>query len=110
MYVTQKFRPRSRTRCSTRRQPPFNDIRMRKALAMGADRNEINNITNNGLPTVADGPFAPGSVGYLKDPASRSTTSPKAKKLVQEYVKGGGNGPVHAELARTTRRPSGWPS
>ena len=47
--------------------PPFDDIRMRQALAMGADRNDINNITNNGLPTVANGPFAPGTVGYLKD-------------------------------------------
>ncbi len=57
---------------------------------MGADRNDINNINNNGLPTVADGPFAPGSVGYLKDPGFPKYNLDKAKALVQAYVKSGG--------------------
>jgi peptide/nickel transport system substrate-binding protein len=88
MYVTQKFGEVAYTMLNSQ-VPPFNDIRMRKALAMGADRNDINNITNNGLPTIADGPFAPGSVGYLKDPGFPKFDLVAAKKLVQDYVKDG---------------------
>ena len=88
-YVTQKFTEVAYQMLNSS-QPPFNDIRMRQAMAMGADRNDINNINNNGLPTVADGPFAPGSVGYLKNPGFPKYNLDKAKSLVQAYVKGGG--------------------
>ena len=71
-------------------KPPFDDIRMRKALAMGADRNVINEDQNNGLPTVADGPFAPDSVAYLKDPGFPQYNLAEAKKLIKDYVKDGG--------------------
>jgi len=89
MYVTGKFGEVAYQLLNSS-QPPFDDINMRKALAMGADRNQINNITNNGLPTVADGPFAPGSVGYLKDPGFPKFDLEGAKKLVQAYVAKGG--------------------
>ncbi len=88
MYVTQKFGEVAYTMLNAS-IPPFNDVRMRKALAMGVDRNDINNITNNGLPIVADGPFAPGSVGYLKNPGFPKFNLAEAKKLVKEYVKDG---------------------
>ena len=64
---------------------PFDDIRIRKALAIGADRSDINDKVNDGLPTVADGPFAPGSVGYLKDPGFPKYDLAEAKKLIAEY-------------------------
>ena len=70
--------------------PPFDDIRMRKALAMGADRNEINDLQNDGLPTVADGPFYKDSIGYVEDPGFPQYDQEEAKKLVQEYVADGG--------------------
>ncbi|QXC62086.1 ABC transporter substrate-binding protein [Aquihabitans sp. G128] len=69
---------------------PFDDLRMRQALAMGADRSEINNLINDGLPTIADGPFAPDSVAYLKDPGFPKFDAAKAKALVADYVKDGG--------------------
>lgn len=68
-------------------KPPFNDLRMRQALAMGADRSAINQEQNNGLPTVADGPFAPDSVAYLKDPGFPKFDVAKAKALVASYEK-----------------------
>ena len=66
--------------------PPFDDIRMRQALAMGADRDEINQSQNDGLPTVADGPFAPDSPGYVEDPGFPEYDLEEAKRLVAEYV------------------------
>ncbi|MCU1498695.1 MAG: ABC-type dipeptide transport system, periplasmic component [Acidimicrobiales bacterium] len=71
-------------------QAPFDDLRMRQALAMGADRNEINNIIGDGLPTIADGPFAPDSVAYVKDTGFPQFDIEKAKALVADYVKDGG--------------------
>lgn len=71
-------------------KPPFDDERMRKALAMGANRNDINKIQNDGLPTVADGPFASDSPGYLKDTGFPQYNQEEAKKLVKEYVADGG--------------------
>ncbi|HVK26694.1 MAG TPA: ABC transporter substrate-binding protein, partial [Nocardioides sp.] len=71
-------------------EPPFDDIRMRKALAVGLDRDELNQTQNDGLPTVADGPFAPGSIGYVEDPGFPKYDPEEAKKLVAEYVADGG--------------------
>ncbi len=66
-------------------KPPFDDLRMRRAFAMGGNRAEINQIQNDGVPTVADGPFAPGSIAYLEDPGFPEYDIEGAKKLVEEY-------------------------
>ncbi|WP_421120002.1 ABC transporter substrate-binding protein [Aquihabitans daechungensis] len=79
-------------------QPPFDDIKMRQALAFGSDRDEINQVQNDGLPTVADGPFGSDSIGYVKDPGFPEYDLEKAKGLVKEYVDGGGK----AEFTVTT--------
>ncbi|MCU1455285.1 MAG: hypothetical protein JWN46_3431 [Acidimicrobiales bacterium] len=97
MFVSEDFGEVSFVQLNSSR-PPFDDLRIRQAFAMGADRNEINKLSNNGLPTIADGPFAPGSVGYLKDPGFPKFDVVKAKALVAAYVAEG----KKAEFTLTT--------
>ncbi|MCB1030764.1 MAG: ABC transporter substrate-binding protein [Acidimicrobiales bacterium] len=67
-------------------KPPFNDARMRRALALAADRKEINDLLNDGLPTVAEGPFYKDSPGYLEDTGFPQYDLEAAKKLIAEYT------------------------
>jgi peptide/nickel transport system substrate-binding protein len=57
---------------------------------MGLDRDEINELVNDGFPTVADQPFPPGDMGYVDDPGFPEFDPVAAKALVDEYV-GKGN-------------------
>jgi peptide/nickel transport system substrate-binding protein len=86
--------------------PPFDDIRMRKAIAMSADRNQINDIINDGLPTIADGPFAPDSIGYVEDPGFPAYDKAEAEKLIAEYVADGGKAEftLHATNSPSVKR------
>jgi peptide/nickel transport system substrate-binding protein len=70
---------------------PFDDLRMRKAVALGLDREELNELTNAGFPTIADQPFPPGDPGYMKDPGFPDFDPEAAKALVDEYKAGGGD-------------------
>jgi peptide/nickel transport system substrate-binding protein len=71
------------------RQAPFDDLRMRRATAMGIDREEVNELANDGFPTVADQPFAPGDMGYVEDPGFPSFDPKGAKALVDELRREG---------------------
>jgi peptide/nickel transport system substrate-binding protein len=72
-------------------KPPFDDLRMRKAVAMGLDRETFNELTNDGFPTIADQPFPPGDPGYVDDPGFPDHDPEQAKALVEEYRAGGGD-------------------
>jgi peptide/nickel transport system substrate-binding protein len=67
--------------------PSLADVRVRQALAYCIDRDAINKLRNGGLaPGVANGPFAPGSLGYLDDngyPKARDVA--KGKELIAQY-------------------------
>ncbi len=68
------------------RMAPFDDQRMREALALGADRDDVNQRVNAGLPTIADGPFSPDSIAYLEDTGFPQYDLEAAKALVEEYA------------------------
>ena len=66
---------------------PFDDITARKAMVLARNTKQINRIRNRGLPTLANGPFGPGSVGHLADNGTEAPNRTKAKALVAEYTK-----------------------
>jgi peptide/nickel transport system substrate-binding protein len=63
--------------------PPLNDIRVRQALAYGANPQTIVDEIWNGIPPVATGPFLKGSP-YYSDTGYPKYDPKKAKALVKE--------------------------
>ena len=48
-------------------KPPFDNKDCRLAAAHGLDRELLNDTSNLGVTQVANGPFAPGNMGFLED-------------------------------------------
>jgi peptide/nickel transport system substrate-binding protein len=71
-------------------KPPFDNPDMRKAVAMGLNRDKLNELANLGFPTVADQPFPPGDPGYVDEPGFPKYDPEAARELVDAYVDGGG--------------------
>jgi peptide/nickel transport system substrate-binding protein len=66
-------------------KPPLDDLNARKAVAMAIDRNQINQIRNNGAYRVANGPFDTSVMGYVKDPGFPKYNLKEATKLASAY-------------------------
>ena len=64
---------------------PFDSLNARLAFAHAIDREQVNQVRGKGIPTIADGPFAPGSPGYVEDPGFPEYDLEKAKEYVQKY-------------------------
>jgi peptide/nickel transport system substrate-binding protein len=67
-------------------KPPFNNILARQAFAQSINADEYNKIANFGLLEQAQGPFGPGTLGYLTNTGLPTYDPAKAKQLVQQYT------------------------
>lgn len=66
-------------------KPPFDNKNARMAIISAIDRETLNQTVNLGLPTVANGPFAPGNIGYLDDVGYPGYDLDAAKDYVAAY-------------------------
>ncbi len=66
-------------------EPPFDNPLARRAVALAAQRDLANEIENKGIATVANGPFAPGSTGYLEDTGFESDNLDEARRVARQY-------------------------
>ena len=64
---------------------PVTDVRVRQAMAYAFDHVVQNQSRNAGLFEIANGPFSPGSVGYLEDTGFPEFDLEQATALVDEY-------------------------
>ena len=80
---------------------PLTDQRVRCALANAWDQPTISQTIEQGVFPIADGPFAPGTPGYLKDTGfPQKQDMDKAKALIADYKKSN-PGPLNLALATT---------
>jgi peptide/nickel transport system substrate-binding protein len=64
---------------------PLADLSFRKGLAEGINYDELNKLRNGNVTKVANGPFPPGSDGYLDDTGYPKYNPDDAKKLIDAY-------------------------
>ena len=83
---------------------PYQDVRVRCALSMAIDRQEIINLTQGGILQVANGLFSPGQQGYLADNGfSTAQNLDAAKALIADYQKDH-PGPIQVTYGHTADR------
>jgi peptide/nickel transport system substrate-binding protein len=82
--------------------PALLDVNVRKALAMGINKQSLIDTVGGGIGRPANGPFPPGSVGYLEDTGYPDYDPAEAERLITEYEEA--NGPV--EITYTTTNDS----
>jgi peptide/nickel transport system substrate-binding protein len=79
---------------------PFDDILARQAVAAAGDANEVNQIRNKGINTIASGPFPPDNAAHLTR-VPRTHNVKKATALAKEYEQKHGQ-PISFEYLATT--------
>ncbi|MGI9577036.1 MAG: ABC transporter substrate-binding protein [Microthrixaceae bacterium] len=64
---------------------PFDNKNARQAVGFAIDRDQINTVRFLDVPTMASGPFAQGSVGYLEDTGFPETDLEAARGFAEAY-------------------------
>jgi peptide/nickel transport system substrate-binding protein len=81
---------------------PVQDLDVRRAMAMGIDREFLAQSRYAGVFDVANGPFSPGTMGYLEDSGFPDYDPDAAADIVEQYE--AENGPIEVSY-RTTADP-----
>jgi peptide/nickel transport system substrate-binding protein len=81
-------------------RPPFDNPIAREAVALAVNREESNQILANGVPELANGPFAPGALGYVEDSGFTAGDPERAAELVEQYESETGQ-PLEFEITST---------
>jgi peptide/nickel transport system substrate-binding protein len=81
---------------------PFNDIRVRQAVAMCLNLEEYKTVENKGLNPVSTGPFVAGSPYYNANSGYPAYNPTQAKALVQQVMRDNGGKPVTFEFGSST--------
>jgi peptide/nickel transport system substrate-binding protein len=66
-------------------EPPFDNQIARSAIANALLIELGNEINGKGIPIIANGPFAPGSLGYVEDTGMPRGDQERARELVAQY-------------------------
>jgi peptide/nickel transport system substrate-binding protein len=66
-------------------KPPFDNQTARSAIANALLIELGNEINGKGIPIIANGPFAPGSLGYVEDTGMPRGDQRTARELVEQY-------------------------
>jgi peptide/nickel transport system substrate-binding protein len=80
--------------------PALQDVEVRRALAMAVDFAQIRDTIGEGVAEVANGPFPPGTTGYLEDTGYPEFNPGEAARIIEEYE--ADNGPVQFDFSTTT--------
>ena len=81
---------------------PLQDVEVRRAFAMAVDQEFRNESRSAGVFDLANGPFSPGTMGYLEDTGYPAYDPEGAAAIVEEYE--AANGPIEFSY-RTTADP-----
>jgi peptide/nickel transport system substrate-binding protein len=79
--------------------PALQDVDVRRALAHAIDRQAIQDTVSAGVGLLGNGPFPPGTIGYLEDTGFPEYDPDEARRLVEEYESE--NGPIELEFSTT---------
>ena len=74
-------------------KPPFDDPDARRAVALAINRDEINQIRNQGAYEVGSGPFDTSVPGFVKNNGYPKFNLAQANKLAQKYKDQNSSGP-----------------
>jgi len=81
---------------------PFDDLSMRRALAMSLDRAGLAAQVGLGDVVIADGPFPPSGLGHLADTGFPGTDLDAARSIVADHVGAGGSAAFDLYAAQGT--------
>jgi oligopeptide transport system substrate-binding protein len=73
-------------------QPPFDDVKVRRAFSMAFDRQKYIDVVNNGVGILAKGPYPPALPGYNLDLQGLTYDPEQARQLLGESMYGGPQG------------------